>query len=96
MSKLLPEAYTAAHEASNGKRSGGTSKPTCELPFICFNVRLTHLHSPIPSRSSKISFSVLGGNILGEKCLGRCDIDVEELVERQSQQADGSKCLSSC
>ena len=96
MSKLLPEAYTAAHKTSNGKRSSGTSKPTCELPFIRCNFRLTHLHSPIPSRSSKISFSVLCGSILGEQCLGRCDFDVEELVERQSQQADGGKCLSSC
>jgi hypothetical protein len=95
----LPEAYAAAHKVSNGKRRharGGTSKPTCEPPFIHCNVRLTHHHSPILSRSSKIIFSVLCGNIFGEKCLGMCDIDVEELVERQSQQADGGKCIPFC
>jgi hypothetical protein len=27
-----------------------------------------------------------------DKCLGRCDIDVEELLERQSQQVDGGGC----
>jgi hypothetical protein len=95
MWKLLPEAYTAARKASNRKRRathGGTSKLTCESPSIQYNVLLTDLHSSIPCRSSKITFRVLRDSIYGDKCLGRCDMDVEELLERRSQEADGGKC----
>ena len=95
MWKLFPETYTTAYKASNRKRRlthSGTSKLTCKAPSIQYNMRLTDLRRSIPSLSSKITFSVLRGNIYGDKCLGRCDMDVEELLERQSQQVDGGEC----
>jgi hypothetical protein len=46
----------------------------------------------IQSRSSEITFRVLRDNILGNKCLGRCDMDIEELLERQRRQVDGGEC----
>jgi hypothetical protein len=90
----LLEAYTAVHKASNRTRRpahSGTSKLTCKPPSIQYNMRLTDLHSSIPCRSSKITFRVLRDTIYGDKCLGRCDIDVEELLECQGQQFDGGE-----
>jgi hypothetical protein len=49
--------------------------------------------SPILNSSSKITFSVIGKSMLPDKCLGRFDIDMEELLQRQCQQADDSECL---
>ena len=56
------------------------------------DIRLTYLHSSIPCRSLKTTFRVLRDSIYGDKCLGKCDIDVEELLERQNQQVDGGEC----
>jgi hypothetical protein len=47
------------------------------------------LHSSIPCSSLKTTLRVLRDSIYGDKCLGRCDIDLEELLERRSQQVDG-------
>jgi hypothetical protein len=95
MWKLLLEVYIAAHKVSNRKRRpthGGTSKSICKPPSVQCNIRLTDLHSSIPCRSLTTTFRVLRDSIYEDKCLGRCDIDVEELLECQSQQVDGGEC----
>jgi len=56
-------------------------------------VLLTQLDSPISNSPSKITFSVLHERVLHDRCLGRFDIDMEELLARQRQQADNGECL---
>jgi hypothetical protein len=60
---------------------------------LCVFVQLTRFDSPILSGSSKITFSILHERFLHDRCLGRFDIDVEELLERQRQQANDGEYL---
>ena len=56
-------------------------------------VQLTQLHSPILGGSSNVTFSVLRDGLFKDKCLGRVEIDVEGLLERQRLQPNGGECL---
>jgi hypothetical protein len=50
-------------------------------------------YSPILGGPSKFTFSVLQEHFLHHKCLGRLEIDVDELLERQCHRADDGECL---
>ena len=60
------------------------------------SVPLTQFDSPILDGSSKIAFGVFHKSVLGEKNIGRCDIDVEELLKHQSQDADNGESFFGC
>jgi hypothetical protein len=40
-----------------------------------------------------MAFSVFHDGIVRDKCLGRLEIDVRDLLNRQRQQAEAGECL---
>jgi hypothetical protein len=62
------------------------------LLSVC--VQLTQLDRPVLGGPLNITFSVLREGLLDDKCIGKFNIDVEELLERQRHQADDGESSS--
>src|ERR1700733_181281 len=61
--------------------------------LACKYVPLMQRNRPVQAGTSKMTFTVLHHSIFRDTCLGRCEIDVEDLLGRQIQQTDGGECL---
>jgi hypothetical protein len=65
----------------------GTPNYTCASPSsFHYTISFTRHHSPFLDSSCKVTISVLQDSMLGDKCLGKVDTDLERLLERQNLQ----------
>jgi hypothetical protein len=62
------------------------------VTVIYYNISFTQHHSPLLDSSCKVTISVLQDRMLGDKCLGKVDIDLERLLERQNLQVNEGEC----
>jgi hypothetical protein len=89
MLKLLHKTYIAGRRERNGRKMhshDGTANYPCASPSFHYNISFTRHHSQSLDSSCRVTISVLQDCMLGDKCLGKVDTDLERLLERQNLQ----------